>query len=92
MNDCTHQHPWVRLRHVRSLLEWHAAALADRCALAVSLVPEDILHDRAALTVCLMEELRILSESKIEYLESRWQEDWEKAMAGKFVDLPNLQN
>jgi hypothetical protein len=91
MNDCTHKHPWVRLRHVRSLLEWHAA-LADRCALAVSLVPEDILHDRAALTVCLMEELRILSARQIEYLESRWQEDWEKAMGGKFVDLSHIQN
>jgi hypothetical protein len=92
MTNFTPKHPWVRLRHVRSLLEWHAAALADCCALVVSLVPEDILHDRAALIVCLMEELRILSESKIAYLESRWQEDWEKAMGGKFVDLPNLQN
>jgi hypothetical protein len=61
---------------VRSLLEWHAAALADRCALAVSLVPEDILHDRAALTVCLMEEIRLLSESKIVYLERGFPQFW----------------
>lgn len=92
MTDLAHKRPWVRVRHARGLLEWHSNALADRCALTMSLVPSDILADRAALTVCLTEELRSLSEYMIAMLEENWQAAWEKAMAGKFVDLPNLQH
>jgi len=26
------------------------------------------------------------------YVQTQWQSAWEEAMAGKFIDLPNLQN
>jgi hypothetical protein len=84
--------PWIRLRAVRPLLEWFTQVAISECALAVRVLPEDVLADRDALTACLTEQLRNLSRRKAEYLETHWKADWEKEMAGKFVDLPNLQN
>jgi len=84
--------PWIRLRGVRPLLEWFTQDAISECALAVHVLPEDVLADREALAACLTDQLRNLSRRKIEYLETHWQAEWEKDMAGKFIDLPNLQN
>jgi hypothetical protein len=92
MIDHFHQTPWVRLRHVRTLLDWHVARLITQCELAIDLVPDAMLTDRKALAVCLAEELRSVSHIMTDTLESQWQASWEKAMAGKFIDLPSLQN
>ena len=63
-----------------------------KCAVAVHVLPDDVLADREALTACLAEQLCTLSRLKVEYLETHWEAEWEKEMAGKFVDLPNIQN
>ena len=84
--------PWMRLRAVRPLLEWFTQAAISECAVAVHVLPDDVLADRDALTACLAEQLRSLSRRQIEYLESHWEAEWEKEMAGKFIDLSNLQN
>jgi hypothetical protein len=69
-----------------------ARTLLDQCELAVSLLPPDTLADRRALSACLAEELRSHSDVMAEALEEHWQAAWEKSMAGKFIDLPGLQN
>ena len=84
--------PWIRLRAVRPLLEWFTQAAIRECAVAVHVLPDDVLADREALTACLAEQLCALSRLKVEYLEAHWEAEWEKEMAGKFVDLPNIQN
>ena len=84
--------PWIRLRAVRPLLEWFMQVAISECAVAVHVLPDDVLGDRDALTACLAEQLRNLSRRQVEYLEAHWEAEWEKEMAGKFVDLPNLQN
>jgi len=56
------------------------------------MAPKDIYADREALADFVNQEMRILSAYMIEQLEAQWQTEWEKRMAGKFVDLPNLQN
>ena len=84
--------PWIRLRAVRPLLEWFTQAAISECTVAVHVLPDDVLADREALTACLAEQLRNLSNRQAEYLETHWKAEWEKEMAGKFVDLPNIQN
>jgi len=77
--------PWIRLRGVRPLLEWFTQDAISECALAVHVLPDDVLADREALAACLTEQLRHLSRRKIEYLETHWQAAWEKDMAGQFI-------
>ena len=43
--------PWIRLRAVRPLLEWFTQAAIRECAVAVYVLPDDVLADREALTV-----------------------------------------
>jgi hypothetical protein len=85
--------PFIRLRAVRPMLEEFMKAAINECALAVHVLPEDILADRDQLTACLTEQLRDLGHRKAAELEARWQSEWEKLMAAHlFVDLPNIQN
>jgi hypothetical protein len=84
--------PWIRLRAVRPVLEWFTQAALDECALAVHVLPDDVLADRDALTAYLSEQLLDLCRRKIKDLETHWEAEWEKEMAGKFVDVPNIQN
>jgi len=92
MSDTMTQRPWIRMRDARPLFEWYTRHAVQHCALVLSLVPEDMLADRDQLSACLTEELDDLSRRLADYLETQWQSAWEKAMAGKFIDLPNLQN
>jgi hypothetical protein len=84
--------PWLRVRDARGILEWHIHTLTQRCGLAITIAPKDIYADREALADFVNQEMRILSAYMIEQLEAQWETEWEKRMAGKFVDLPSLQN
>jgi hypothetical protein len=55
-------------------------------------LPDDVLADRDALTAYLSEQLLNLCSCKTKDLEIHWEAEWEKEMAGKFVDVPNIQN
>ena len=74
--------PFIRLRAVRPLLEEFTEAAINECALAVHVWPDDVLTNRDKLTASLTEQLRALSRRKAEELETRWQAEWEKRMAG----------
>jgi hypothetical protein len=55
-------------------------------------LPDDVLADRDALTAYLSEQWLNLCRRKTQDLETHWEAEWEKEMAGKFVDLPDIQN
>jgi hypothetical protein len=85
--------PFIRLRAVRPILEKFTEAAINECALAVHVLPHDILADRDQLTACLTEPLHGLCRRKAAELETHWQTVWAKLMAGNpFVDLPNTRN
>jgi hypothetical protein len=84
--------PWIRLRAVRPLLEWFTQAALIECALAVHVLSDDMLADRGALTAYLSEQVLNLCRRKAKDLETHWEAEWGKEMAGKSVDLPNIQN
>jgi hypothetical protein len=88
----TDKQPWIRLRTARPILKWFTDAAISEIALAVHVLPDDVLGNRDLLTACLREQLLDLNRRKAEELTARWQAEWEKEMAGKFVDLPGIQN
>jgi hypothetical protein len=81
-----------RARDALQFIEWYTELAVRQCTLAVQVLPEEMLADREALTACLAEELRDLGRRQAEAIASHWQAEWEERMAGKFVDLPNIQN
>ena len=92
MTDLVNKRPWFRARDALQFIEWYTELAVRQCALAVYVLPEEMLADREALTACLAEELRDLGHRQAEAIKSHWQAEWEERMAGKFIDLPNLQN
>jgi hypothetical protein len=92
MTDLLHKRPWFRARDAQQFIEWYTDAAARQCVLAVHVLPEEILTNRDELATCLTEELRDLSRRMAEAIASHWQAEWEQRMAGKFVDLSNIQN
>jgi hypothetical protein len=54
--------PFIRLCAVRPMLEEFMKAAINECALAVHVLPEDILAGRDKLTACLTEQLRDLGQ------------------------------
>ena len=86
------QRAWIRMKDARSVLELHLTRLTEALAVAIAVLPDDILRDREALTTCLTEELADISHRLADAVDANWVSGWEKAMAGQFVDVPNIQN
>ena len=83
---------WIRMKEARGILEFHCSKLTQAMALAISVLPDETLKDRGALTDYLTEELTSVSRMLADILDENWVKGWENAMGGKFVDIPNIQN
>jgi hypothetical protein len=92
MTDLIHQRAWIRLHEARGVLELYGNILTEQLALAIQLLPAETLKDRKTLTACLTEALTVTSQQLADAVDANWGGVWEKAMAGKFVDVPNIQN
>jgi hypothetical protein len=92
MTNLIHQRPWFRARDALQFIEWYTQVATRQCALALHVLPEEMLANRDALTACLTQELHDLAHRQAEAIASHWQAEWEERMAGQFVDVPNIQN
>jgi hypothetical protein len=64
------ERPVCRARAVRRLLDWYTQAAIHECAIAVHVLPDDVLADREELTACLTEQLHALARRKADELET----------------------
>ena len=87
--------PWScphALRDARGDLEARLARLRQHPTSVVEVLPDETLRGREALTACLTEEPTGVSRQLADAVDENWVAWWEKMMAGKFVDVPNLQH
>jgi hypothetical protein len=77
MTDLSHRRAWVRQREVRSLLNAHLEALLHQLAVAVHVLPADVLTDRDALTAHLTDELVDISSRTADTIETNWVAYWD---------------
>jgi hypothetical protein len=70
MTDLSHRRAWVRQREVRSLLNAHLEALLNQLAVAVHVLPADVLTDRDALTTHLTDEMMDISRRTADAIEA----------------------
>jgi hypothetical protein len=92
LTDLINQQAWIRLHEARGVLELHCSQLTQALATAISVLPDETLKDRETLAAYLSEELTSVSRQLADAVDENWVAAWEKMMAGKFVDLPNIQN
>ena len=64
------ERPLCRARAARRLIDWYTQAAIHECALALHVLPDDVLADREALTACLTEQLHTLARRKADELET----------------------
>jgi hypothetical protein len=72
MTDLINQRPWVRLRDAPGLLEAHLNRLTGQLAVAIEVLPDEILRNRKALTACLTEELTDISRRLADAVDENW--------------------
>ena len=92
MTDLSHRRAWVRQREVRSLLNFHLDALLNQMAVAIHVLPADVLAERDALTAHLTDELMDISRRTADAIEANWVAYRDQKMAGTFMGMPNVQN
>jgi hypothetical protein len=63
------ERPLCRARAARRLIDWYTQAAIHECALAVQVLPEEMLADREGLAACLTEQLYALARRKADELE-----------------------
>jgi hypothetical protein len=63
------ERPLCRARAARLLIDWYTQAAIRECAIAVQVLPEEVLADREGLTACLTEQLYALARYKADALE-----------------------
>ena len=64
------ERPVCRARAARRLIDWYTQVAIRECAIAVQVLPEEVLADREGLTVCLTEQLHALTRRKVDELET----------------------
>jgi hypothetical protein len=64
------ERPLCRARAARRLIDWYTQAAIRECAIAVQVLPEEVLADREGLTACLTEQLHALARRQADALET----------------------
>ena len=64
------ERPLCRARAARRLLDWYTQAVIHECAIAVQVLPDEVLADREGLATCLTEQLHALARHKADELET----------------------